>query len=380
MEETEKRFPGFIPVIKGNGYGFGNRYLADEVLQAGKEDIAVGTVDEARQLEKTHSFREMIVLTPLLTELNVADLVPGRVYTVGSREQLRHLAASFERLLSDDRRAWTQTGAPFRLNILIKCRSAMKRYGFDLQEAGKVLDWIREVESDRVRIEVKGLSIHFPKTGMDFAAKEREIGNWLEAARKVGLPAGRMYVSHLTPDQFQNLTRQWPEVEFSMRLGTDLWLSDKSFIETKSTVLDVKEVKRGERFGYKQLRSYRNGWLVCVAGGTANGVGLESPASARGLKERLKLTVFWIFHLFNLHLSPFTYKGKRLWFAEPPHMQTSVLFFPSGSPVPEVGEELPVQLRMTTATFDRLVTDPEVEELSGREEQEEKGKALNAIP
>jgi hypothetical protein len=74
------------------------------------------------------------------------------------------------------------------------------------------------------------------------------------------------------------------------------------------------------------------------------------------LKDRLKLTAFWLLNLFNLNLSPFIYQGKRLWFAEPPHMQTTVLRLPTGLKPPAVGTEIELKnLRMTLANFDRIV-------------------------
>ena len=41
--------------------------------------------------------------------------------------------------------------------------------------------------------------------------------------------------------------------------------------------------------------------------------------------------------------SPFTVGGKQRLFAEPPHMQASMLFLPAGAPVPAVGDEVDVQ-------------------------------------
>ncbi len=53
--------------------------------------------------------------------------------------------------------------------------------------------------------------------------------------------------------------------------------------------------------------------------------------------------------------SPFTSPGKQRLFAEPPHMQASMLFVPQGAVVPPVGDELPVQVRFTTTSVDRVV-------------------------
>jgi hypothetical protein len=52
--------------------------------------------------------------------------------------------------------------------------------------------------------------------------------------------------------------------------------------------------------------------------------------------------------------SPFTVDGKPRLFAEPPHMQASMLFLPHGPRVPAVGEEVSVRVRHTATTFDRV--------------------------
>jgi len=57
----------------------------------------------------------------------------------------------------------------------------------------------------------------------------------------------------------------------------------------------------------------------------------------------------------GLALSPFYVDGQRRWFAEPPHMQVSVLFLPTSVRPPDVGEELDVNVGMTITRFDRTV-------------------------
>jgi hypothetical protein len=53
--------------------------------------------------------------------------------------------------------------------------------------------------------------------------------------------------------------------------------------------------------------------------------------------------------------SPFTVDGKQRLFAEPPHMQASLLFLPEGPKVPEVGDTVDVRVRYTATTFDEIV-------------------------
>jgi hypothetical protein len=42
-------------------------------------------------------------------------------------------------------------------------------------------------------------------------------------------------------------------------------------------------------------------------------------------------------------------------FAEPPHMQCSLLVLPEGVAPPQVGDEVPVRMRLTTTTPDAVV-------------------------
>jgi hypothetical protein len=47
--------------------------------------------------------------------------------------------------------------------------------------------------------------------------------------------------------------------------------------------------------------------------------------------------------------------GKPRLFAEPPHMQASMLLLPEGAAVPAVGDEVDVRVRFTATQFDRVV-------------------------
>ena len=53
--------------------------------------------------------------------------------------------------------------------------------------------------------------------------------------------------------------------------------------------------------------------------------------------------------------SPYTVDGKQRLFAEPPHMQASMLFLSHGAKVPAVGDEVDVRVRFTATTFDETV-------------------------
>jgi hypothetical protein len=117
-------------------------------------------------------------------------------------------------------------------------------------------------------------------------------------------------------------------------------------------VLDVHEVKRGERAGYRQRVCPADGWIVVVAGGTSHGIGMEAPTSAKTLRHRAIAFATGSLAAAGLALSPYTINGKKRWFLEPPHMQCSQVFLPRKERPPRIGQEVPVELRLTTATVD----------------------------
>jgi hypothetical protein len=126
-------------------------------------------------------------------------------------------------------------------------------------------------------------------------------------------------------------------------------------MEYRGAILDVTRVVKGDRFGYRQQKAPGDGWLVVVAGGTSHGVGLESPKALQGVTSRAKGVARAGLATVNRNLSPFLWDGKQRWFAEPPHMQMSLLFIPAEASEPKAGEELTAQLRHTTTIVDRTV-------------------------
>ncbi|MDX6299979.1 MAG: hypothetical protein QOF53_1193, partial [Nocardioidaceae bacterium] len=139
------------------------------------------------------------------------------------------------------------------------------------------------------------------------------------------------------------------------RIGTELWLGDRTVLDVRATVLDVHPVERGDVFGYRSRTAPAAGTIVVVSGGTAHGVGLEAPTGGATLKDRAARVARGGLDAAGFVRSPYTIDGKLRLFAEPPHMQASMLFLSHGARVPEVGDEVPVRVRYTATTFDRTV-------------------------
>jgi hypothetical protein len=170
-----------------------------------------------------------------------------------------------------------------------------------------------------------------------------------------GLPTRRVYVSHLTDAEMTALGASYPDFELRPRIGTRLWLGDRDALSVRAHVLDAHPVDRGEVFGYRGRSAPKAGTILVVSGGTAHGIGLEAPAAADTLRSRAVAVAKGGLDAAGFVRSPYSIGGKQRLFAEPPHMQASMLFLPHGAPVPEVGAEVDVRVRFTTTTFDRTL-------------------------
>jgi hypothetical protein len=241
--------------------------------------------------------------------------------------------------------------------IVLERATSMLRHGMsaaDLRVAGRVL-----AEHRAARLE--GIALHLPLAGpggSHVPEVERLMTDVVAAdldrlARREG---GRtVWVSHLTADELTRLRAAYPDVTFRPRIGTDLWLGDRAALRVTATVLDVHALERGDVFGYRGRAAPRSGHLLVVSGGTAHGIGLESPTGDGSLRARAATLARGGLDAAGFVRSPYTVDGKQRFFAEPPHMQASMLFLPAGAQVPAVGHEVDVRVRFTATTFDRVV-------------------------
>jgi alanine racemase len=219
---------GLVPVVKGNGYGFGRVALA-RLASEFCDTVAVGTVHELDGLpEELH----VVVLTPTL----VAPSSTEPILTVGSQAHIDALDGWGGR-------------------VLVKLESSMHRYGGD----------VALIELARHRgLDVIGVSIHPPLAGSpgDHADEIRALLVDVDSDLVV-------WLSHLDPPAYDALPTTHT---YRLRLGTSLWHGDKSLLQLSANVLDVREIRAGRRAGYRQTPVDGDGHLVMIGAGTANGV------------------------------------------------------------------------------------------------------------
>jgi hypothetical protein len=333
--------PGIIPVVKGNGYGFGVPRLAERSSWLGVDTIAVGMYGEVATAAAEFG-GSVLVLSPWRPFEHRAVLEPHVVHTVGRLEDLRELA---------ERGARQQQ----RPRVVLERLTSMRRHGFsarDLREAATALADADGRGGPGASLVVEGVAIHLP---ISVGSHLTEVHRLMTDVVAAGLPARRVYVSHLTDTELATLGAAYPDYEFRPRIGTSLWLGDRQALEVRATVLDVHPVERGDVFGYRSRTAPAAGTILIVSGGTSHGIGLESPTGGATLKDRAARIARGGLDAAGWVRSPYTIDGKQRLFAEPPHMQASMLFLSSGARVPEVGDEVPVRVRFTATSFDETV-------------------------
>ncbi|MCD4523755.1 alanine racemase [Nocardioides sp. cx-173] len=338
LRKVAEEHPGLVPVAKGNGYGFTLGRLARKAGWLGVDTLAIGTYDEIGHVAQRFD-GSLLVLTPWRPFGAALDLDPTEdpalarrlIHTIGRVEDLHALLTR-------------QPDARFVLERM----TSMQRHGLSargLWAAARAL-----AEHPRARLE--GIALHLPLAQGSHLSEVTRLMNDVVAA---GLDTTTVWVSHLTDDELTALQARYADYTIRPRIGTSLWLGDRDALRVTATVLDVHDLERGDAFGYRARTAPKSGHLLVVSGGTAHGIGLEAPTGESSIKARAATLARGGLDAVGFVRSPFSIDGKQRLFAEPPHMQASMLFLPSGAHVPQVGDLVDVRVRYTATAFDRVV-------------------------
>jgi alanine racemase len=347
-----------VPVIKGNGYGFGRRLLAAEATRFGSNRIAIGTVWELGQTLADFA-GQVLVLEPF----NASDDDAVRQW----RQHLEHNADRIIVTVSDlDLAAVRSAGGKI---VYLDGKTSLSRFGIlphDMQSITNFSD-----------LNVLGLSLHLPIVqsvskvdatteissafnGAALSQSMTETWNWIvlyqELATKFSLPK-HLSLSHISEDQVKSLKKMMQSYNFELaievRVGTKLWLGEPNALHVSGTVLQIHEITHKQTVGYQQTEAGSNKRLIIVSGGTTHGVAMAAPSNARTLRKKGVAIAEGFSQAIGKVRSPFSFNGKNLDFVEPPHMQVSMLW--SNDMSIAVGDALTCNVRNTTSNFDCVV-------------------------
>jgi alanine racemase len=314
VEHLASAYSSLVPVVKGNGYGFGRARLARiaEEIVAGRRGaveaptIAVGTVHELAGLP--YRVRPLVLTPPVTPALSVLRSAPRNpVVSVGDAAHVAALSG------------WNG-------EVLVKLASSMRRFGVLPRQLDELEGAVRAAGLTAI-----GYSLHLPLSADD-AGRVAEIERWLTVLDARRTTLDELWVSHLGADAYADLCSRWPKWRFPMRIGTALWHGDKSALHLGADVLDVHAVAGGTLAGYHGSRVIADGALVVVGAGSAHGVAVLDDGR-----------------------SPFHFERRRLALLELPHMHTSMVFVPAGETCPAIGDVVDVQRPLTMVAVDDVV-------------------------
>lgn len=377
---------GLVPVVQGSGWGATIELLAREAEVLGSGIIAVATPYEAAAVAP-HFSGEILVRQPWDPRDTVAartwetlddGLVPRVIRTIAGTEALHRLAESAE------------VPVPFVMQGLTSL------YGVGMQEpdldALLADDTIRTALRDG-RITIRGAILHLParqpgspqvttfgesrarSVPAGASNRVREAWGWaviwiraLAAVEATGVElssdAASIWVSRLDDAELADLHGALGIVPLRVLRGRGLWLSEPAALQAYGTVLAVHRVERGRDVGDRQRRTPKDGYVVVVGGGTANGVGIAAPAGAGTLRERAEAARLSAREAVGKVRSPFTWAGRNPHFVERPATRQSLVWISdedvhtalgAGHRTPAVGDQWPCRTRLELATFDRVL-------------------------
>lgn len=228
VSDVADELDGLVPVVKGNGYGFGRTELAAIAVRLSPL-IAVGTVHELDGLPEEAI---PVVLTPTFTAPD-SD-VP--VLTVGSEAHIDALAGWGGR-------------------VVVKLTSDMHRYGGGIELVAR---------AQHAGLRTVGVAIH-PSLAASEEARRAQVTSRLAEID----PSLDVWVSHLAPATYRSLP---PTHRYKLRAGTYLWHGDREALHLEARVIDTRPVSAGTPVGYRLTPVPADGVLVMVGAGTANGV------------------------------------------------------------------------------------------------------------
>jgi hypothetical protein len=357
----------------------GNARLAAEAAGLGATTVAVGTVHEAPAVLDSAPGLDVLVLEPF----SLGHPVPAQAWQALAAHpgagRLIHTIAS--PAAAAELAGLASPAAPRR--VLLEGLTSMRRFGMTGEAMGAALASLApHVASGAVVLE--GLALHLPiaspelprppagaiRTGdgappepvVPGTARVHEVVTWglLWPTLLGGLTglrdAGALWVSHLHDRELADVRAAIPDLPLHLRMGTRLWLGERSALRAQGTVLAVHATPDGQPAGYHQRRTPRDGHVLVVSGGTSHGVALAAPRPARSVRQRAAAAGEGALEAAGRFRSPFHLPtGGTAWFLEPPHMHVSMLKVPRGLIPPPVGESLPCDVRFTTVAPDVIL-------------------------
>jgi len=183
--------------------------------------------------------------------------------------------------------------------------------------------------------------------------------DWINRLVAAASPVRTLFVSHLSARGDRHAEQAPPRHHSPPAHRHRAVLGDRKALQAGPWSRNVQKVAKGDRFGYRQHKVRGDGYLVVVSGGTAHGVGLENPKNfgrgVSGLTPARSSSPAPGSALLNRTMSPYSWQGRQLWFAEPPHIAGVRALRPGGAGTAGGRAEMAAEVSLVMTHFDGVV-------------------------
>lgn len=230
-----------IPVIKGNGYGCGIIEIAKLNEKLGAKITAVAFLEEAVEVREAGIKTDILIFNYLNSSYFAKAVEIGAIITVYSINQLKEY--------NNENRATFLSGR-YHLNI----NTGMNNIGADFEEAEEIIK-----EAFLAGVKIEGVYSHFAAADGDEERTEAQYIKFMEFIKKMeaqGIFLKKIHIANSAAIINYGNRYSMDYVRCGMALyglqpNTNRRDSNiKSVISWKSSVIKVRDLKKGERINY----------------------------------------------------------------------------------------------------------------------------------
>lgn len=275
-KDDSGNFPKIIAVVKGNGMGLGLVEYSKFLVNNGIDFLAVANLEEALALRQAGIKEEILMLTPIAKEKELARLIENEItLTISSKEQIEIV----EKIAQSQEKS---------IKAHIKIDTGFGRYGFlstnlnDILESFKMCDFLK----------ITGTYTHFAKPMNEkFTKKQFEhfIGV-IEFLKKEGQNPGLLHCSESTAFlKYNSMNLN------AVRLGS--LFQGRTLIEVpnlvkigqvKSSIQEIKSVPKGYNISYGNMyRTKKETKIAIIPVGYMDGLNMKKARDIFSFKENI---------------------------------------------------------------------------------------------
>lgn len=293
-------WPRIIAVVKGNGMGLGLVEYSKFLVNNGIDFLAVANVEEAICLRDAGITEEILMLTPVLKEKEITQLIENNVIlTISSKEQIEITEKIAGELKCE-------------VNAHMKIDTGFGRYGFLYSNQEEILEGYKMCD----KIKVLGTYTHFARP-MDDKFTTQQFERFLDVVqflKKQGQTTGMLHCSESTASlkyRIMNLN--------AVRIGS--LIQGRTLVDVpdlvkigclKSSIQEIKVLPKGYNISYGNMyKTKRETKIAVVPVGYMDGLNMRKDRDIFSIKENILSVGIEIKKFFKDNSLKVIIKGKK---------------------------------------------------------------------